>query len=103
MVLLYCAAIEKNINDHKLFFRELDNNLYLDYLTHICLASFLWVIGKQCRLRSDTVECGILSGSPLFAYRMSYKMLLKMKKTIRQPLKQKWTDLIDSSGKLQLA
>ena len=52
------------------------------FLTHISLMFFLWDIGKQCRLRSDTAECSVWSGSPLFAYRMFYlfnKILIKWK------------------------
>ena len=41
-------------------------------LTHISLASFLCDIGKPCRPRPDAAECGVRSGSPLFAYRMFY-------------------------------
>ena len=29
------------------------------FLTHICLASHFWDIGKQCRPRSDAAERGI--------------------------------------------
>ena len=47
------------------------------YLTHTSLASFLWVIGKQCKPRPDAAECGIWSGSPMFAYRMFYQNLNK--------------------------
>ena len=36
-------------------------------LTHCSLESPKRVIGKQCRLGSGTAECGIWSGSPLFA------------------------------------
>ena len=36
-------------------------------LTHCCLETPKRVIGKQCRPRSDAPECGIWSGSPLFA------------------------------------
>ena len=28
-------------------------------LTHISLASFLWDIGKRCKIRSDAVKCGV--------------------------------------------
>ena len=37
------------------------------FLTHLCLASHKWDIGKQCRPRSDAAECGIWSGPALFA------------------------------------
>ena len=56
------------------------NNLYwsgplsviYDEIPFLCLVLpslpiVVWVIGKQCRPRSDTMECGIWSGSPLFA------------------------------------
>ena len=36
-------------------------------LTHLCLASHKRDIGKQCRPRSDAAECGVWSGSTLFA------------------------------------
>ena len=36
-------------------------------LTHLCLASHKWDIGKQCRLRLDAAERGVWSGSTLFA------------------------------------
>ena len=36
-------------------------------LTHCSLETSKRVIGKQCRPRSDATECGIKSGSPLFA------------------------------------
>ena len=36
-------------------------------LTHCSLETLKRVIGKQCRPRSNTTECGIWSGSPLFA------------------------------------
>ena len=28
-------------------------------LSHLSIASFLWVIGKQCRPRSDATESGV--------------------------------------------
>ena len=37
------------------------------WLTHCSLETSKRVIGKQCRPRSDAAECGIWSGSPLFA------------------------------------
>ena len=36
-------------------------------LTHHSLETPKRLIGKHCRPRSDTTECGIWSGSPLFA------------------------------------
>ena len=39
-------------------------------LTHLCLASHKWGIGKQCRPRSDAAERGVWSGSTLFAIRL---------------------------------
>ena len=42
-------------------------------LTHISQASCYWDIGKQCRPRSGTGECGLWSVSSLFAYRNFYK------------------------------
>ena len=42
-------------------------------LTHISLASFFLDLDKQCRPRSDATECGVWSGSPLFAYKMFYE------------------------------
>ena len=47
------------------------------WLTHISLVSFLWDIDKQCKPRSEAAECGIWSGSPLFAYRMFSLILNK--------------------------
>ena len=41
-------------------------------LTHISLVSHFWDIGKQCRPRSDAAECGVWSGSSLFANRNIY-------------------------------
>ena len=40
---------------------------YSYYLIHCSLETPKWVIGKQCRPRSDATEWGIWSGSPLFA------------------------------------
>ena len=37
------------------------------HLTHCSQETRKRVIGKQCRPRSDAAECGIWSGSPLFA------------------------------------
>ena len=36
-------------------------------LTHLCLASHIWYISKQCRPRSDAAERGVWSVSILFA------------------------------------
>ena len=36
-------------------------------LTHLCLVSHKSDFGKQCRPRSDTLECDVCSGSTLFA------------------------------------
>ena len=65
---------------------SLTSSLYycIPQLTHISLA-FLRDIGKQSRPRSDAEECGICSGSPLFAYRMFYYNLNKMKNTAQHP------------------
>ena len=41
-------------------------------LIRLSLASFLWDIGKQCRTRSDIAECGVWSGSLLFAQRVYF-------------------------------
>ena len=41
--------------------------ILLDSLTHCCWDTPNRVFGKQCRPRSDTAECGIRSGSSLFA------------------------------------
>ena len=71
-------------------------------LTHMNQASFLWDIGKRWRPRSDATKCGIWSGSPLFAYtECSIKIWIKMKNTTQQPLKPKWTCLIDRGGTIQ--
>ena len=35
-------------------------------LTNLCLAPQKKDIGKRCRLRSDTTECGVWSGTSLF-------------------------------------
>ena len=37
-------------------------------LTHVCLASFLWDIGKQNSPKCDVAKCGIPSGTILFAF-----------------------------------
>ena len=37
--------------------------------THLCLVSHKMDLGKQCRPRSDAADCGIYSGSKLFAFR----------------------------------
>ena len=49
-------------------------------LTHISLASHFWDIGKQCRPRSDTPECGVWSGSSLLANRNIYSKQNKNEK-----------------------
>ena len=56
---------------HYRFIAKQHTNICLT-LTHISLMSFLWDISKQCIQRSDAAQCGVLSGSPLFAYRMFY-------------------------------
>ena len=50
-------------------------------LTNESLESFLWDIGNQCRSRSGATERSGLSGSPLFAHRLVYQNLIKMKNT----------------------
>ena len=52
LVFGFTFAISKNVSD------PLD-------LTHSCLASSKWYLGKQCRPRSDATFCGINSGFPL--------------------------------------
>ena len=37
-------------------------------LTHVCLASFLWDIGKQNIFKCDVAKCGVPSGTILFAF-----------------------------------
>ena len=49
-------------------------------LTHLSLGSFLWDIYKQYRPRSDVAECGVGSGSPIFANRVYYYNLNKNEK-----------------------
>ena len=60
------ALTKKNISimSSQLKLRE-DPTIIL--LTHLSLASHKRDIGKQCRPRSDAAECGIWSGSTLFA------------------------------------
>ena len=41
--------------------------LYPFPLTHLCLVSHKRDISKQCRPRSNAAECGVWSGSTLFA------------------------------------
>ena len=38
------------------------------FITFMCVHILSWMSGKQCRLLSDAAFCGVLSGSPLFAY-----------------------------------
>ena len=68
-------------------------------LTHISLASFLWVIDKHCRPRSDATERGVRSGSQLFTYNLFYQILNKNEKIHLRPLNRKWTGPIDKGGK----
>ena len=58
----------------------------------------LWDRGKQYRPGSDATECGVWSGSPLFACGMFYKNWITMKNTTQHPLNQKWTVSIDNYG-----
>ena len=44
-------------------------------LTHFSLETPKRVIGKQCRPISDITECGVQSGSPLFANRLAIFLL----------------------------
>ena len=38
----------------------ISRSVYGDHiLTHISLASFLWDIGKQCKMRPDAAKCGV--------------------------------------------
>ena len=60
---------------------------FLDILTHISQASFLWDIGKQGRPRSDAAELGVWSGFSLFAQRSSIRILNKNEKYHPTPLK----------------
>ena len=47
--------------------------IYTKRLTHSYLETRKRVIGKQCRPRSDTISCGILSGSTLFPNRVFHQ------------------------------
>ena len=78
------------------------NNPYL-LLLHISLASFLWVIGKQCITRPDATDHSVSSGSPLFAYICSIRIQIKMKNTTQQSLKRKWTCPFDKGWKFHAA
>ena len=64
--------------------------------TDISLASFLWYMGKQCRPRPDASD----QGTHCLLTKCSIKIQIKMKiTTTEQPLKRKWTDLIDNNEK----
>ena len=63
-------------------------NVQETYLTHFCLESLKKVINKQYRSRSVATECGVWSGSPLFAnsvaifsmnIKITYPDILKIK------------------------
>ena len=64
-------------------------------LTHLCLASHIRGIGKQCRPRSDAAECGVWSGSTLFTLNIGISVEhgnnIKKKKQ-KQKNKQKKTE-----------
>ena len=47
-------------------------------LTHLSLASLLWDIGKQTRLRCDAAERGVPSGAILFALKIFIEKLNKI-------------------------
>ena len=49
----------------------------------------MWDRDKQCGPRSDAVKCGAWSRSPLLE--CSIRIWIKMKNSIQQPLKWKWT------------
>ena len=57
----YCSTSQKP----ELDFISLNNSILLQ--THWGLETPKRVTGKQCRPRSDAAECGVWSGSPLFA------------------------------------
>ena len=64
-------------------------------LTHLSLVSFLWDIGKQLKNR---LECGVWSGFALFAHKMYFWNLMKLKFTTQQPLNRKWIRPNDKDG-----
>ena len=55
-------------------------------LTHLCLASYKWDTGKQCRPRSDTTECGVWSGFTLFALSRGISVQEENNKNYQTPL-----------------
>ena len=61
----------------------------LSALTHISPVSFLWGTCTQCRPRSDTAERGAYQGLHGLLTECSFKILIKMINTKKQPLKWK--------------
>ena len=94
----HCEICNSNQNWHlfMIFCKTYHSWLYITFgkhllnlynLTHISLASYFWDIGKQYRPRWDSAECGISSGSTLFAYRNFYKKWNKNEKILLIPSK----------------
>ena len=52
-------------------YRRAKNEHEMQPITHCSRETRKRVLGKQCRPRSDGAECGIWSGSPLFAYSLT--------------------------------
>ena len=55
---------------------------------HIGVVVFFYYLGKDCRSRIDVAECGIWSGSTLFAYENFY-----LKQNNNEKLHQTWENL----------
>ena len=55
------------VGSSKVISKRISQNIVKFPLTYCSRETRKRVIGKQCRPRSDTAECGIWSGSPMFA------------------------------------
>ena len=55
-------------------------------VTHLSLVFHKGEIDKQCRLRSDAAECGVWSGSALFALNTGISINMVIIKTYQIPL-----------------
>ena len=73
------------MKSHNLFSMKKKNNKK-KYLTHLSLASHKRDIGRQCRPRSDAAECGVWSGSTLFALNSEISLKYGNNKTNQIPL-----------------
>ena len=74
-----------------------DKQVHAMILTHSCLVSHFWDLGKQCRPRSDVAEGGVGTGSTLFAYRNFYN-LFKIKYMYNEKVHQIPLVEMDSSN-----